>query len=100
MKKPRDRREVDEILARGRKLVTLAREKMAQFEKQMAESRSRLDAHVAHLRRTGGEAAVEAFNRQVEQMHAEVAADFRREQMHGSDPGAGKARPLSRGIRI
>jgi hypothetical protein len=100
MKQPRDRREVDELISNGRKLVAQAKEKMADFERRLAAGRARLDAHIEHLRRTGGEAAVEAFNRQGEQVKADVQAEIRREQMHGSAPATGTRRMLSRGIRI
>jgi len=101
MKKSRTPEEVQEILARGRKLVALAHEKMAQFEKELEEGRKHTAAYVEHLRRTRGEGAVQDFQRRAEQARAQVEAEMRRERMHGNVPAAApKLSRVMRGTRV
>jgi hypothetical protein len=95
-------REVEEIIARGRKLVALANEKMEQFKKELAQAQEHTAQYVDHLRKTKGEAAVREFEEKSARLRAEVEAEVRREWLHDARPGAtpGMQRGLQRGVRV
>jgi len=98
--KHRDLKEVEEVIAQGREVVERSRRMVQEWEEYFAKRGITRESCLAELRRLGGDAAVEAVEREIQETlrkaDEEVALERRR-----SGSGARTAQRVAlRGGRI
>lgn len=89
-------RQIEEMIVSGRELVRQAEEALARAGRFFAEYGIDPEKAETELRRVGGQEAVDAVNRKVEEKMKEIEDAVWREQMHArpARPPAGRRRSV------
>jgi hypothetical protein len=89
-------REVEEVIANGRRLVAEAEEALAQTDRFFSEHNIKPEDSLEFVREHGGEAAVQAVQAQVAAALQRIDEAVERQRMHGPKPRQPGRRPRTR----
>jgi hypothetical protein len=98
--KHRDLKEVEEIIAKGRKVVDQSRRMVREMEEYFAARGITREGCVAELRRLGGEAAVQAVEREIQEMLRQADEAVALESRRNGSGARATRRVAVRGGRI